>query len=97
MDKEPASDHINRRAIYERVKKNHDTLDRCVDHSFSIDLTLSQKLDKKWRYDRCSGIATAEEKYWYERGRSHEKAKNQAIKQVSDLIPRPDESDIQTE
>lgn len=58
--------------LAQEVKKNHEELNACSHHDFSIDLTPNQGYSKKWKCTACGGEVDARAKYWYEMGVNHQ-------------------------
>lgn len=59
-------------SLWASVQANHDKLDGCKNHVFSIDLTPEKRFGKRWRCIYCGGEVDTVSKTWYELGRRHE-------------------------
>lgn len=50
---------------------NVNRLRGCPCHSFTVDMTPTVKLGKRWACEHCRGEVSTASKYWYEQGRRH--------------------------
>ena len=57
--------------LWLQVRKNHQKLDGCQRHDFSIDLNPERPMGKKYQCTRCGGWVDVTEKNWYEKGLAH--------------------------
>lgn len=72
---ELVSAYGTRDAERKRLEENEDRLDSCTKHTFSErannPLSFSPYAIPKWACTHCQGIASAEQKRWYEAGLAH--------------------------
>jgi len=65
MDKHTMDD------LWLQVRKNHQKLDSCQRHDFSIDMNPEKPVGKKYQCTRCGGEVDLSAKHWYEKGLAH--------------------------
>lgn len=70
------------KAIYEQVKENHQKLESCRLHDFSIDLDTEKKVGKRWQCANCHGEVNTTDKSWYETGLKHSKGTAKAFEEA---------------
>lgn len=66
-----AEDAATVNELWEQVATNIDALRACRGHDFSIDLTPTRILGKRWRCAHCGGDVSSDAKHWYEDGLTH--------------------------
>lgn len=57
--------------IFEQAKANQRKLNSCPKHSFTIDLTPTRVMGKRWKCANCGGEIEGINKSWYEDGLKH--------------------------
>lgn len=62
---------IDPKQIMQQVQLNHNKLDNCPRHDFSIDLDPAKVFGKRWQCTHCTGTVDSIIKDWYERGLRH--------------------------
>ncbi len=64
------SESSPRGELLRKIRENHETLDNCKGHDFSIDLNPESRFStiKKWKCSVCGGEVDFQAKYWYEEG-----------------------------